>query len=86
MSGEKTHGPEVFIEGWTMKAWAEVSPTITEAAVNFIVLLIREKRERSSEGKHSETVCLLNLGGDCLQVEIDAGMWLCSICVCPRRE
>lgn len=27
--------------GCTTKAWAEVSPTITEAAVNFIVLLVR---------------------------------------------
>ena len=50
--GRKTHGPAVFIEGCTMKAWVEVSPTITEAAVNFIVLLIRGERERSSEVKH----------------------------------
>lgn len=46
MSGERenTHGPAVFIVGCTMKAWAEESPTITEAAVNFIVLLVRDKK------------------------------------------
>lgn len=45
MSGRRdnTHGPEVFIVGCTMNAWAEVSPTITEAAVNFILLSVRDK-------------------------------------------
>lgn len=38
-----------------MKAWAEVSPTITEAAVNFIVLLVRDKEsgeKRAAEERY----------------------------------
>lgn len=42
MSGKdsETHGPAVFIEGCTMKAWAEERPTMTEAAVNFMMLSV----------------------------------------------